>query len=320
MRLNTQKRVVQKSKAVVLFGPTAVGKTGMTETLFSRSAEIINADSVQVYRGLDIGSAKPDDHLRKLIRHHLIDIRDPWEQYTAGDFVRDAESLIPEIIQRGKVPLVTGGTGYYIKQLVYGPSSAPPSDNAVREAVKAEIEEKGSAWAWEYLAEVDPVSAERINPNDVYRVSRAIEVYRISGRALSSYPVSASPRTDIDFILICLVRDKSELDKRIAMRVDQMFDMGLYDEIKRLFRSGASRDWSGMHAIGYQEFLDAAETGEASVRTIKEDIIRASMQYAKRQMTFFRSFATCRFFHPDDLDGISDYLALNGIGIDGFST
>ena len=320
MRLNTQKRVVQKSKAVVLFGPTAVGKTGMTETLFSRSAEIINADSVQVYRGLDIGSAKPDDHLRKLIRHHLIDIRDPWEQYTAGDFVRDAESLIPEIIQRGKVPLVTGGTGYYIKQLVYGPSSAPPSDNAVREAVKAEIEEKGSAWAWEYLAEVDPVSAERINPNDVYRVSRAIEVYRISGRALSSYPVSASPRTDIDFILICLVRDKSELDKRIAMRVDQMFDMGLYDEIKRLFRSGASRDWPGMHAIGYQEFLDAAETGEASVRTIKEDIIRASMQYAKRQMTFFRSFATCRFFHPDDLDGISDYLALNGIGIDGFST
>ena len=320
MRLNTQKRVVQKSKAVVLFGPTAVGKTGMTETLFSRSAEIINADSVQVYRGLDIGSAKPDEHLRKLIRHHLIDIRDPWEQYTAGDFVRDAESLIPEIIERGIVPLVTGGTGYYIKQLVYGPSSAPPSDNAVREAVKAEIEEKGSAWAWEYLAEVDPVSAERINPNDVYRVSRAIEVYRISGRALSSYPVSASPRTDIDFILICLVRDKSELDKRIAMRVDQMFDMGLYDEIKRLFRSGASRDWPGMHAIGYQEFLDAAETGEASVRTIKEDIIRASMQYAKRQMTFFRSFATCRFFHPDDLDGLSDYLAFNGIGIDGFRT
>ena len=320
MRLNTQKRVVQKSKAVVLFGPTAVGKTGMTETLFSRSAEIINADSVQVYRGLDIGSAKPDEHLRKLIRHHLIDIRDPWEQYTAGDFVRDAESLIPEIIERGKVPLVTGGTGYYIKQLVYGPSSAPPSDNAVREAVKAEIEEKGSAWAWEYLAEVDPVSAERINPNDVYRVSRAIEVYRISGRALSSYPVSASPRTDIDFILICLVRDKSELDKRIAMRVDQMFDMGLYDEIKRLFRSGASRSWPGMHAIGYQEFLDAAESGEASVRTIKEDIIRASMQYAKRQMTFFRSFATCRFFHPDDLDGLSAYLALNGIGIDGFRT
>ena len=116
MKLNTEKRTARKSKAVVLFGPTAVGKTAMTEALFSRSAEIINADSVQVYRGLDIGSAKPDEKLRKLIPHHLLDIRNPWEQYTAGDFVRDTECLIPEIEKRGKIPLVTGGTGYYIKQ------------------------------------------------------------------------------------------------------------------------------------------------------------------------------------------------------------
>ncbi len=311
-----KKRVAKKSKAVVLFGPTAVGKTGMTEALFSRSAEIINADSVQVYRGLDIGSAKPDERLRKLIKHHLVDIRNPWEQYTAGDFARDAEALIPEIEGRGKLPLITGGTGYYIKQLVYGPSSAPQSDAAVREQVKREIEEKGSAWAFQYLSLIDPISASRIEPNDIYRISRAIEVYRTSGKALSSYAVSSSPRDDIDFVLICLVRDKSELVERIEKRVDIMFEMGLYDEIKKLFRAGADSSWPAMHAIGYKEFIDAACSGEASIRTIRDDIIRASVQYAKRQMTFFRSFATCRFFHPDDLDGIASYLKLRDICID----
>ena len=313
MRLNTQKRVVQKSKAVVLFGPTAVGKTGMTETLFSRSAEIINADSVQVYRGLDIGSAKPDDHLRKLIRHHLIDIRDPWEQYTAGDFVRDAEALIPQIISRGRIPLITGGTAYYFRQLISGPSEAPKSDPEVRESVRREIEEKGSEWAYSYLGEIDPVSHGRIAAADIYRISRAIEVYRSSGRPLSSYAASSAP--DADYIIICLVRDKAELSARIEMRVDEMFRLGLYDEVRELFRKGADASWPAMNAIGYREFLEAAETGEASLLSIKESIIRNTRQYAKRQMTFFRSFASCRFFHPDDIDSIRSYLSFNGIAL-----
>ena len=318
MRLNTEKRTTRKNKAVVLFGPTAVGKTAMTEALFSSSAEIINADSVQVYRGLDIGSAKPDKELRERIPHHLLDIRDPWEQYTAGDFVRDTEALIPEIISRGKLPLITGGTAYYFRQLVYGPSKAPQSDPLVREEVKREIAEKGASWAYSYLELIDPVSHSRINENDIYRISRAIEVYRTSGKPLSSFSVSSSPREDIDFVLICLVRDRSELKERIRLRVDQMFIEGLYGEIRALVEKGAVASWPGMQGIGYREFFDAMECGEASLGTIKEDIIKSTEQYAKRQMTFFRSFSSCRFFHPDDLDGIRSYLSVEGICLDDF--
>ena len=316
MKLNTEKRTARKSKAVVLFGPTAVGKTAMTEALFSRSAEIINADSVQVYRGLDIGSAKPDEKLRKLIPHHLLDIRNPWEQYTAGDFVRDTECLIPEIEKRGKIPLVTGGTGYYIKQLVYGPSEAPACNLAIRDSVQKEIEEKGGSWAFRYLGEIDPVSQSRISENDLYRISRAIEVYRTSGKPLSSFPVSSLPRDDYDFILICLVRDKKELDERIALRVDMMFEEGLYDEMRRLLEKGADESWPAMKAIGYREFFEAFLSGETTLSLLKDDIIRSTRQYAKRQMTFFRSFANCRFFHPDDIESIRDYLIVSGICTD----
>ena len=217
----------------MLFGPTAVGKTAMTEALFSGSAEIISADSVQVYRGFDIGSAKPDGHLLRLIPHHLIDIRDPWEQYTAGDFVRDAESLIPQIISRGRIPLITGGTAYYFRQLICGPSEAPKSDPEVRESVRKEIEEKGRDWAYSYLGEIDPVSHGRIAAADIYRISRAIEVYRSSGRPLSSFAASSAP--DADYTLICLVRDKAELSERIEKRVEEMFRLGLYDEVRELF-------------------------------------------------------------------------------------
>ena len=314
MRLSTQKRTAKKSKAVVLIGPTAVGKTALTETLFASSAEIINADSVQVYRYLDIGSAKPDEKLRSLIPHHLVDIKDPWEQYTAGDFARDAASLIPEIEERGKIPLITGGTGYYIRQLVYGPSSAPAADERIRDEVRTEVEEKGKKWAYSYLREIDPVSYGRISENDLYRITRAIEVYRSSGRPLSSFPLSSEPCDD--FVLICLVRERNELVERIKLRVDEMFRMGLYEEIRKLFRMGASSEWPAMQAIGYKEFIEAAESGEASIETIKEEIIRSTVKYAKRQMTFFRSFSSCRFFHPDDLDGIASYLSFQGVCAD----
>ena len=316
MKSNTEKRTTRKPKAVVLIGPTAVGKTAMTEALFADSAEIINADSVQVYRGLDIGSAKPDERLRKLIPHHLLDIRDPWEQYTAGDFVRDATALIPEISERGKTPLVTGGTGYYIKQLVYGPSSAPASDIEIRQRVKAEIEEKGRVWADEELGRIDPVSQSRISRNDIYRISRAIEVFRTSGRPLSSFSMNSTPSDDSDFVLICLVRDKKELDERISLRVEEMFREGLYDEIRKLMKEGAEADWPAMKAIGYREFFDATLSGEGTISSIKEDIIRSTRQYAKRQMTFFRSMPGCRFFHPDDIPSIRDYLSAEGISTD----
>ena len=306
----------RKPKAVLLFGPTAVGKTALTERLFSRGFEIVNADSVQVYRGLDIGSAKPSEALQHLIPHHLIDIRDPWEEYSVGDFVMDADAAIADISSRGRIALVTGGTAYYFRHLLYGAPRTPKADPAIRKEVEEEMAEKGIRWAHAYLESIDPVSAGRISENDAYRISRAIEVYRISGRPLSSFALSEKERDDVDFIVIGLARDRAELDERIRARVDIMFEEGLYDEVRRLMRDGAKASWPAMEGIGYREFFDAAESGEPTLSTIRDDIIRSSIRYAKRQMTFFSSFSTCRFFHPDDIGSIASYLRSRGVDPD----
>lgn len=292
---------VSKDRIVVLFGPTAVGKTALTEELFSTGYEIINSDSVQVYRHLDIASAKPTKELMSLIPHHLVDILEPYEQFTVGDYVKSAEALIPEIISRGRVPLLTGGTAFYFKQFLYGSALTPESDPAVRSQVASLINEKGKHWAHSYLSVIDPVSASRINVNDVYRTSRAIEVYVQSGRPLSSFALANKLREDYDIRIIALYRDKSILDKRIEERVDQMFRMGLVKEIDALKAMGAQPSWPGLCSIGYKEFFDESLT---SLDEIRNRIIIASRQYAKRQMTFFRSFKDALWFSPEDVEGI----------------
>lgn len=297
---------MSKPKAVVLFGPTAVGKTAMTENVFSEGFEIINADSVQVYKYLDIGSAKPEKTLQEKIPHHLVDIRDPREQYTAGDFSRDAESLIYDINSRGKMPLITGGTAYYFRQLLYGPSKTPAADLSIREKVKKLIDENGGEWAFSELERVDEKASKKIYKNDLYRISRALEVYYQTGRPLSSFEVSDDYRDDIDFLVICLVRDKKILDERIEKRVDIMFEQGLYEEMRNLISMGADLSWPGMQGIGYKEFLTALESGETSIQSIKKDIVKNSKQYAKRQMTFFKSFKDVCFVDPDDVDRVNN--------------
>ena len=298
-----------KPKAIVLFGPTAVGKTALTKTLFSQGFEIINSDSVQVYRGLDIGSAKPDESLQKEIVHHLVDIRDPHQQYTVGDFLHDAEKLVFEINDRGNTALLIGGTAYYFRQFIYNQVSTPASDPVIRDKVRNLIEENGTAWAYEELGRVDSVSASRININDVYRVSRALEVYYQSGRPLSSYQLKSEMRDDMDILVIGLVRDRTELNARIDQRVDIMFEQGLYDEIKTLIDNGAQSDWPGMQGIGYQEFFNASESGEYTLDDIKKEIASNSRKYAKRQMTFFRSFPDAVMLSPEDVDAINQLVA-----------
>ena len=170
-------------------------------------------------------------------------------------------------------------------------------------------------WAYSYLASIDPVSAERINRNDIYRITRAIEVYRASGRPLSSFPLSTSPREDISFALIGLSRDRNILSRRIEQRAAQMFDEGLYDEVRALIDSGADRSWPGMEGIGYREFFDAAEDGESSVHDICDSIIRDSKRYAKRQITFLSSMKEFSIFSPEDEDGVRSFLLDNGIRV-----
>ncbi len=293
---------------MVLFGPTAVGKTALTEELFSKGFEIINADSVQVYRYLDIASAKPEKELVEKIPHHLVDIRFPWEQYNSGDFCKDAERLIKEINERGNIPLITGGTAYYFKQLLYGPSSTPESNPKTREEIQRTIDDIGLDKAYEMLMSLDMEAAKKIDKNDRYRISRALEVIKDTGRPLSSFPVSDTLREDIDFVIIGLKREKKELEERIRKRVDIMFDSGAVREMKALLSMGADLSWPGMQGIGYREWFNAIESGEVNISIIKDMIIRSSIKYAKRQMTFFSSFSDTLWFSPNDIEKIKGYL------------
>ena len=293
---------------MVLFGPTAVGKTALTEELFSKGFEIINADSVQVYRFLDIASAKPEKELVEKIPHHLVDIRFPWEQYNSGDFCKDAERLIKEINERGNIPLITGGTAYYFKQLLYGPSSTPESNPKTREEIQRTIDDIGLDKAYEMLMSLDMEAAKKIDKNDRYRISRALEVIKDTGRPLSSFPVSDTLREDIDFVIIGLKREKKELEERIRKRVDIMFDSGAVREMKALLSMGADPSWPGMQGIGYREWFNAMESGEVNISIIKDMIIRSSIKYAKRQMTFFSSFSDTLWFSPNDIEKIKGYL------------
>ena len=293
---------------MVLFGPTAVGKTALTEELFSKGFEIINADSVQVYRFLDIASAKPEKELVEKIPHHLVDIRFPWEQYNSGDFCKDAERLIKEINERGNIPLITGGTAYYFKQLLYGPSSTPESNPKTREEIQRTIDDIGLDKAYEMLMSLDMEAAKKIDKNDRYRISRALEVIKDTGRPLSSFPVSDTLREDIDFVIIGLKREKKELEDRIRKRVDIMFDSGAVREMKALLSMGADPSWPGMQGIGYREWFNAMESGEVNISIIKDMIIRSSIKYAKRQMTFFSSFSDTLWFSPNDIEKIKGYL------------
>ena len=297
---------------IFLFGPTGVGKTELLTNLDPSRFAVVNADSIQVYRHLDIGSAKASPELQRQIEHHLIDIRDPQVQFTVADFIEEADRAVISIASRGKVPVIVGGTAFYYKHFLYGLSEAPPASERIRGEVQALIEEKGREWAHAYLCQVDPVSGSRIHINDTYRISRALEVFLQSGRPLSSYGLPTEARRGMKPLIIGLVREQEELHRRIALRVGQMFDEGLEDEIRRLVAMGADGSWPGLVGIGYREFFTALATGEYTRTMIAEEIVRNSRAYAKRQMTFFKSFADAQWFDAADIGpiitAIEDYL------------
>ena len=299
--------IEQDKNVIFLFGPTAVGKTQLLFDFFSDSGEVVNADSVQVYRHLDIGSAKADKSITDRIPHHLIDILDPWETYNVADFIRLADLACTGIWKRGRLPVVSGGTAFYFKHFMYGLSDAPQSDPETRKAVELFIRDQGLDKAYEYLGMIDPVSAGRINKNDIYRISRAIEVYRTSGRPLSSFALPTVPRNDMRVLSIGLTREKDELKQRIRSRVDIMFSQGIVDEIRTLLDMGADLSWQSMQGIGYREFLEKAPTikaldslSSADLDDIRQQIVMNSIHYAKRQMTFFRSFSDVCWINPED--------------------
>lgn len=295
--------MIRPEPLIVIFGPTAVGKTVFVEKLFSRlgNLEIINADSLQVYRHLNIGTAKPPGRLRERIPHHLIDIIEPTCQFNAGQFVHRAEELIPEIHLRNHTPVLCGGTAYYLRSFITGLPDAPPGNTEIRQQLKEELKQKGLEALLEELQRVDPVSRARLQEKDTYRIIRALEVYRCSGSPLSSFTNPTEPRGDYTFLLIGLHRDRAQLYHRIEERVEGMFREGLVGEVRALLDRGLDFEDPGMRGIGYREFFDLRK-GCATLSAVKDLIQRNSRRYAKRQITFFKSLPQVYWEDPEAVD------------------
>lgn len=260
---------------------------------------------MQAYRGMDIGTAKPDKELRRLIPHRLIDFLEPSEHYSVGDFARRAEASCREIAASGALPVVAGGTGYYVRAFVCGMPTAPAADPAMRASVAADLERRGAAALREELRRVDPRSAERIDEADRYRLTRALEIVRSTGRPLEDFAAPTSPRRDFDILLVGIERPRGELYAAIDRRVDAMFASGLPGEFLSLHRSGFGPEAPGMRAIGYREFFALPDSalalppeefaGIEALDAVREAIKRNSRRYAKRQMTYFRSLPGIRW-------------------------
>ena len=287
---------------LIIAGPTAVGKTDASLLLaMELGAEIVSADSMQIYRGMDIGTAKPTPEQRKEVYHHLIDIVQPDQPYSVGDYLRDARSAISGILSSGGTPIVVGGTGLYIRALTRGLFHGPPADLALREQLlRRESDDPGSLYS--DLAQADPEAAVKIHPNDLRRTVRALEVFHLRDRKLSDFHREHGfSDTPFEFNLLFLVRSRGELYPRIEKRVDQMIDQGLEAEVRSLADRGYSRDLSSMQALGYQHFMRfflQEITREEAVALLKRDTKR----FAKRQFTWFRREPQARWVDITGLD------------------
>ena len=303
--------------AILLMGPTASGKTEIAIRLCKRfPCDIISVDSAMVYRGMDIGTAKPDAASLKRAPHRLIDIRDPEESYSAGDFVRDAHAEMEKIFARGRIPLLVGGTMLYFRALTHGIAELPAADARIRAEIDAHAARDGWPAVHAELSCVDPLAAERINPNDSQRIQRALEVYKVSGKALTDWQREAEgPGDAVQYVKLALsIEPRSLLHERIAARLEEMVSSGIVDELLTLRqRPGLKRECPAMRSVGYRQFW-AHLDGECSLEEARELALFATRQLAKRQLTWLRSEADV--FAVDALeagciDTISKHLARN---------
>lgn len=286
---------------VLLAGPTAVGKTALSLRMAERlGAEIVNADSMQVYRHMDIGTAKPTPEERAAVPHHLIDIVDPDQHFDAAAYADAANPVIDRLHREDRIPLVVGGTGLYMKVLLYGICEAAPVDETIRGDLAREEAERGLAALHGELTRVDPALAGRIHPNDRQRILRALEVYRASGRPLSDWQARHRFEKPLyPSVKVFLFRDREELYARIDRRVEVMMREGFKDEVERLLRMGYGPELKPMQSLGYKQLLQHL-AGEFSMDEAVDRIKRETRRYAKRQMTWFRSDPEFRWFDAKD--------------------
>lgn len=290
---------------VVLAGPTAVGKTGLSLNLAQRfGAEIVGADSVQVYRGLDIGSAKPPPEEQARARHHLIDVAEPSESFNAARYARLAQEAIADIHARGRRALVVGGTGLYIKSLLFGLAPTPPVDQELRERLKKEWGQEGPQAMHQRLEGLDPATAAKLHPNDRQRVLRALEVCQQTGAPMSRrQQAHGFAAARYPHLIIGLERPRPELNQRIEQRARAMWDQGLLDEVRGLLEAGLPPDAPGLASLGYRQ-ATAFLGGEIRSEEALFDMIKKTKAYAKRQSTWFRGVQGLEWRHADDFEDI----------------
>ena len=287
-------------KLLIVLGPTAVGKSeAAIDLAFKFNGEIVNADSQQVYRHMNIGTGKPGPAQRAKVAHHLIDIVDPGAEFNAALFRRMAIERAEDIRSRGKTVIVCGGTGLYLKALTEGLFVGPPKDAAIRQRLGEEADEKGVAALYDRLIAADPATVGRIHPNDRYRIIRALEVYELTGKAMTQWQGEHKFQDRLfDTLKIGLNRDRQELYDLINRRCAAMVERGLADEVKELQKQGYSPDLRALQSIGYRH-MALYLRGDISLEEALVLMQRDTRRLAKRQLTWFRADKEIRWFHPE---------------------
>lgn len=272
---------------LVIVGPTASGKSQLSlAAAEALDGEIVSADAFAVYRGMDIGTDKPSAADRKRVPHHLVDVADPRERFSAGDFCRLAHQAIAEIRERGKTPIVAGGTHFYIRSLLVGLFSSPPHDPALRQRLERRWEDNSSELV-RRLVQVDPETARRVGPADRQRILRALEVWELSGRSLTDHWRRQRRTRRYDALIVAPVRSRSDLYAKIDQRVNVMFSSGFVEEVGRLLARGVPPESHAMKAIGYRQVMDHLE-GKLSLEAAIESTQLDSRRFAKRQLSWIR--------------------------------
>ena len=303
-----------KPNILVICGPTASGKTALAAELALRfGGEVVSADSMQVYRRMDIGTAKPTQSEQRGVPHHMIDVAEPEENYSVARYVADAVPIVDGILARGKLPIIAGGTGLYIDHLVAGRQFAPfQPDSGLRPQLQARAREEGLPALYAQLAQVDPGAAGNIHPNDEKRIIRALEVFLSTGKPLSQHDREsrALPSRYTPLTIALSFAQRPHLWERIDRRVDQMMAQGLEGEVRALLESGIPPDCTAMQAIGYKELAAAIRSG-LPVQSGAEEVKLRSRQYAKRQLTWFRRNRDARWFEWEKIPDFSAALSFS---------
>jgi tRNA dimethylallyltransferase len=305
-------------ECIAIVGPTCTGKSALAVALARRfDGELVNADALQVYRGFDRGTAKPDAAARAATQHHLIDILDPREPFSAGEYARRARAVIADIGARNRVPIVVGGSGFYLRALRHGLAPVPAVPRVVRDALRRRLEAEGAEVLYDELRRRDSELASRLAPGDRQRVLRGLEVLEATGRPLSSWQRDEEGAGAVPMVVLGLTLPRTLLYDRIATRAHVMLSGGWLDEIRQLLRDGVSESAPAFQAIGYRQLLRHVR-GLCTLEQAMADTIKATRQYAKRQETWFRRERVAAWFRSPDLERLEhdavEFLLHQGCG------